>query len=221
MSREKDTLWYLKRLNLFAGLTKKELAYVESCLVNKRLEKNSVFEIEAENRIYLIKSGLVELSTLLDDGKKVIVDLLEAGSLFGTVPEQKRFYYEARVRETAVICYMPTNDFFELVSRYPQASQRLLRHFYGRLASQQERISSLASESVGERLMRVLQLIMGRENKRVRVNLTQEELAQMVGASRQTVSSMLKQLQRDGVVVKRGGGYEIVGKLTDKEVEES
>jgi CRP/FNR family transcriptional regulator, cyclic AMP receptor protein len=107
-------------------------------------------------------------------------------------------------RQRFVTCLPMTSSLWS--AAILMASQKLLVHLHRQLSRQQERISSLATESVLDRLIRILRMLPFNP-KIEKINLTHEELAQMVGTSRQTVSTMLKNLQDKGLVTKKDGQY--------------
>ena len=107
-----------------------------------------------------------------------------------------------------MICSIPMNEFFEVISQFPKLAERFMLVLYKNSLRHQEQISSLATESVQDRLLRVLRTLDLRIKDK-QINFTHEDLAQMIGASRQTVSTLLSMLQKKGVVTKKGKNYTV------------
>ena len=212
MDAQKGTVWYLKQINLFSDLSEEDLNIVSKCFVNKPYKKNAELAVSTKDgTLFVVKEGLVELYAISRDGKKIIVDLLGSGSIFGNLMASDEFDFNVKVRKPSIICSTSIDDFFSLVSKYPDAAEKLLRTLYRDITKQQERITSLASETVVQRLLRLLGIMSLREMvQKHKVRVTHEELAQMVGTSRQTVTSLLSSLEKKGRVRKVDGQYQLV-----------
>jgi CRP-like cAMP-binding protein len=208
---EDITMWYLKQIDLFKGLNAKQLEYVSSCFRNKKFTKDTELQsLHQADTIFLLKKGVIELYAISEDGKKIIIDILGAGSVFGNLPESDSFEFSARVKKDCVICKMSSMKFFAMISKYPDVSEKLLKLLYSNVLVQKERISSLAVETVSERLVRLLKTLTTNIFPQHNVTFTHEELAQMIGTSRQTVTSLINALVKDGRVDKKGRQYRLV-----------
>ncbi|PIR59170.1 MAG: hypothetical protein COU69_02170 [Candidatus Pacebacteria bacterium CG10_big_fil_rev_8_21_14_0_10_56_10] len=204
-------LWYLKQIDLFKGLPEAELKYVSSCFRSKKYDKDTELpDVHDEDSVFLVKYGVVELYALTEDGRKIIIEILGDGSVFGNLPDSENIAYFARVKKNALVCRMMTEEFFKLVSKYPSVSEKLLRSMYSSISIQKERISSLAAESVPERLRRLLRMISTQLLAEQNVSFTHEELAQMIGTSRQTVTTLINSLVKEGKLTKQGRQYRLV-----------
>lgn len=205
-----QTTWYLQQIGLFKGLTSDDLHHISSCFHDRSYLKGSnVKGLEKPETIFLLKKGVIELYTISEEGKKVIIDVLGVGSIFGNHPHNDDFELYARVKRPCLICQTKTKDFFEMVSKYPQVSVRLLHALHQNIVSKKEQISSLAAESVEQRFLRLIKMISGRFKKE-QIVFTHEELAQMIGTSRQTVSSLISTLVKEGKLEKKDRKYELV-----------
>ena len=81
--------WYFKQLDIFSDLSPQELKQVSDCFFHRRFKKNQIVpDVHQSDTIYLVKEGIVELSSITQDGKKAIIDILTPGSFFGNLPKR-------------------------------------------------------------------------------------------------------------------------------------
>jgi len=200
-----DKIWYIQQLDLFKGLDKRTLHSIESLFFMKEYCKREViFEPGDKNKVFIVKTGRVELYHLSSSGKKTIIEILAPGSIFGdlgTFVEQDLFV-EATV--DSYVCSMVKNKFFSLVSRYPNLAEKLMKNLFNRLLHIENRMSSLAADNALQRLVKLL-LSLGRGTSDIAVisdKFTHEELAQMLGISRQTVTTLINMLARKGLITR-------------------
>src|SRR6266851_8368687 len=78
-----DKLWYLRRLNLFEGMTDEEIEQVSNELRIRHCGPRQPVLMPGSDRVYLLKEGRIRLYHLLDDGKEVTTAVLRPGQLFG------------------------------------------------------------------------------------------------------------------------------------------
>lgn len=77
-------IWYIQQLDLFKNLAKEKIEYIESLFAMKEYDKREViFEPGDKDKVFIVKTGLVELYQLSPSGKKVIIEQLLPGSFFG------------------------------------------------------------------------------------------------------------------------------------------
>jgi len=167
-------------------------------------------QINCEN-IYILQKGSVNVYFVLD-GKKIIVDMLKPGDIFGDVMgigarsklcEDSPFL---EAREDSVICVSVSSDFYRVLQRYPALSLQVLQNVASRLARAERKIQDLALRTVGERIVRELSRLAEIEGEnnlkfyRLDGTITHEQLAMMVGATRETVTKALTLLRSRGIV---------------------
>ena len=211
MSPSSIKLWYLKQIDLFSELDHKDLEYISSCFTDKNYDNAIIISpTGSHKKLYMVKNGLGEISAINEDGKKIIIDMLGSGSFFGNLFADNDLEFLATTKKPSLICTMSPDEFFQLVSKYPQVSEKLMRTLYSQLLSQKQRISSLASESVSQRLVRLIKNFSQDNATSEQPAFTHEELAQMIGTSRQTVTTVLNDLVKQGVVGKTHGKYQLI-----------
>jgi len=174
-------------------------------------------QINCEN-IYILQKGSVNVYFVLD-GKKIIVDTLKSGDIFGDVMgngARSKVCDDApflEAREDSVMCVSISSDFYRVLQRHPSLSLQVLQNVGSRLARAERKIQDLALRTVGERIVRELSRlaeIEGENNMRyyrLDGTITHEQLAMMVGATRETVTKALTLLRSRGIIEMKKDHY--------------
>lgn len=77
-------IWYLQQLDLFKGLPTEKMKTIDELFFMKEYcQGETIFEPGETDRVYIVKTGKVEIYKITEDGKKFIIDILKKGSLFG------------------------------------------------------------------------------------------------------------------------------------------
>jgi CRP/FNR family transcriptional regulator len=205
MSRK---LWYIQQLDLFKGLTRDKLKRVESFFFMHTYGKREViFEPGDKNKVFIVKTGQVELYHLSPEGKKVIIERLLPGSVFGDLGTEGETELFVEATTDSFVCSLNKDKFFALISQYPELSEKLMKQLFQRLMQVEKRMSSVASDSAVQRIVKLL-LNLGKKKAddymEVSDRFTHEELAQMLGISRQTVTTLINQLEKNGLIQRNG-----------------
>lgn len=199
-----NKLWYIEQIDLFKGLAKDNLIQIESLFFMKQYCKREViFEPGDKDKVFIVKTGQVELYKLNVQGKKIIIERLLPGSIFGDLGTGAQVETFVEATTDSYVCSLNKDKFFTLVSQYPDLSEKLMKQLFNRLLLVEKRMSSVAADSAFQRFVKLL-LSLGKEksedNMEVSDKFTHEELAQMLGISRQTVTTLMNQLEKKGLI---------------------
>lgn len=197
-------LWYIQQLDLFRELTKDKLKQIESLILMKEYCKREViFEPGDKDKVFIVKTGQVELYQLSPTGKKAIIERLLPGSIFGDLGTEGENELFVEATTDSYVCSLQKDKFFTLVSQYPELSEKLMKQLFHRLLQVEKRMSSVATDSAFQRFVKLL-LSLGKKKSNdymeVSEKFTHEELAQMLGISRQTVTTIINQLEKKGLI---------------------
>jgi CRP/FNR family transcriptional regulator len=152
-----EKLWYIQQLDLFKGLAKDKLHKIESLFAMKEYGRREViFEPGDKDKVFLVKTGQVELYQLTASGKKTIIERLRPGSLFGDLGSEgsAEIFVEATV--DSYVCSLEKNNFFTLIAQYPDLSEKLMKQLFHRLTQVERRMSSVASDTAYQRIVKLL-----------------------------------------------------------------
>jgi len=170
-------------------------------------------EGNAAHGVYVLSSGRAKISISSADGKKIIIRIAKGGDILGLYAglTGRPFEATAEMLESGRVDFISRQDLLNLISRQNGYGLDLLEVFSRQFSELVDHTRMLAlSESALEKLAHLIAR-WGRdfgehtsEGVRIRVLLTQEEIAQVIGASRETVTRLFSSLKRDGIVhVKR------------------
>lgn len=200
--------WYIKRVNLFAGLSHQELEQIAamSRMVNKPKGEFIYLPGDPATSVYVLKEGRVKISLLSESGKEIGIDIIEPGEVFGElalVDDSPRKSL-AQALEDVLLCIFDKRDFEMMLQSRPQLAVRVAKFIGWRRRRLEKKLVDLLYKDVTTRIAELL-LEFAREQGRadrseVLIPLTHQDIADLVGASRQTTTSVLNDLERLGVI---------------------
>ena len=215
--QHKDVLAYLRAIPLFAHVTEPDLDAIASHLIERRFPKDTVVVEEglAGDYMYVIGEGRVKVSKASDDGREKIMDFLEAGDFFGEMSLFDQAPRSATVRtlEPSKLMALSRVAFLDLLTRSASLALAVIMVLTQRLRDADEQASSLSFHRVDARVRGLFQRIARPDESDETVlrtpPLTHQQIADMVGTSRETVTRAIKQLKTEGWLEQEGKRYAI------------
>jgi CRP/FNR family cyclic AMP-dependent transcriptional regulator len=209
----------LKNIPLFSVLADEELDAISRLAVTRNYPKNSVIINEGDHTdsLYVILSGKVKIFLTDDQQKEVIVAIQREGDYFGELALLDEAPRSASVMtmEPCSLLIVSRGAFERHLANDPKLAISLMRGLAARLRATTENVKSLALLDVYGRIARTL-LQFAKEQDGHHViddRLTHQDLANMVGASREMVSRIMKDLARGGYIKTEGKRITIKEKL--------
>jgi CRP/FNR family transcriptional regulator/CRP/FNR family cyclic AMP-dependent transcriptional regulator len=203
-------LQLLHKVPLFSGLSDKALERLASATSRKSYTKDTpvVEENELGDSLYMILTGKVKVTNIGPDGKEVILSVLSTGEFFGEMSllDQEPRSANVVTMEKTEMMLLRRKEFLNLLETNQEILSKLLGVLSGRLRHANAQIRSLALLDVLGRIARLLLDTARKEGRRlldgstVFRRPTHQEIASMVGTSRETVSRMIGDLSRDGFI---------------------
>jgi len=202
-----DKAWYLKKINLFKGMTEDEMQHLSRITFMRDYAKKEViyFPGDKGDQVYLLKKGRVKISKISEEGKEITLVVLEPGEIFGEMAllgDSKRQTI-AEVVEDVHLCIISRRDFEELIARRPDLSMKITKLIGLRVRALESKIEDLAFRDVSSRLANLLLKLAEKHGKvqdngiRINVKLTHYELGTLIGATRETTTMTLNEFKRD------------------------
>lgn len=191
---------------LLRGLTFDELSEVFRAVRHRQVRAGTTFHNPADGAevLYLVKRGRVRLYRLTPTGRKIILTDLKAPAAFGSMAllgqGMDRDFAEAT--DDSLVCTVSRGELERLLRRRPDVALRLLEMMGRRLWEIERRVVDMAAPTAEQRLAAILQRLADPKTGGIS-GLTQEELAEMSGAVRQTVARILGRWRQRGVVAVR------------------
>ncbi len=215
--RRKERENFLSQVPLFAQLD--EIDFEETCasLIERRYPRGTVLMEEGMpgDFMYVVWDGRVKVTQASSDGRERILDLRETGDFFGETA-----LIEDSPQLTSVITLEPTRllalsrtTFLDLLSRSSELSLVVMRTLIARLRQANAQANSLCFEDVSERTSSLLERLARQGSAESTVletpPLTHQQIADMIGTSRETVTRSISQLKRRQSLSQVGKRYRI------------
>lgn len=206
-----DKLWYLKRLNLFDGMTEAEVEQVSRELRMRHCAARQPVLSSGSDHVYLVKEGRVRLFHQLKDGHEVTTAMLRPGQLFGlgALFGGDESATNAEAVEPSLICEAGAQDFLAMLARHPLLMAKVVMVMARQIFQLEQAIETIASQTVPSRLAALLlsmdsEAANGSRTERPLPGVSQEEMAKSISSSRESVSRILARWQREGLIGRQG-----------------
>jgi len=210
--RSKDSmserLWFLKRCDLFQRLGQEQLAALEArCRVRKIPRATPVYlPSDQADGVLLLAEGRVKIGSITPDGKQSILAFIEPGELFGELSllgsQQREEYAETLEKSTVIL--IPGKEMRQLLAENLEVSLGVTKLIGLRRQRIERRLKYLLFRSSRERLVHLLLELAERYGQSVpggvqlRIKLSHQDLANIIGSTRETVTVVLGELQAEG-----------------------
>ena len=205
---------HLRNVPIFTDLSDSDLNRIASKMVSRDYEKGQMILLEESTgeTFLIIRSGTVKVTRLSDDGREVILALLGESDFFGEMSLLDGEGRSANIvaNEDAEVMTLSRRDFLECLETYPKIAISLLEELAVRLRKSDQQIESLSLSDSEQRIGITLIRLAEERGTIKRGDVTvqnlpyQQDIANMAGTSRETVSRTLKLLE-DKKLVKRNG----------------
>jgi CRP/FNR family transcriptional regulator len=204
----------LRSERFFCDLPKTALAAFEKIKYSSAAPPGAVLFVEgqAPRCMYVVCRGRVKLSTTSRDGKTLILRIAEPGEVLGlhATVSGKPYELTAEALQASQLNFVKRDDFLHFLEQHGDACLRAAQHLSQNCQSAYEMIRSLGlSHSVTEKMARLLlewseQGENTKDGVRIKIALTHEEIAQLVGTSRETVTRVLSDFRKQQIAQLRG-----------------
>ena len=152
--------------------------------------------------VYILRKGTAAVSVCSSEGRVIILRLAHAGEVLGLNCVLCNSFYDTTVKTLAPCCidFMSRAELIEFSEKSQAGANALLRLLSRELTQLTERTRSLLLPQMASARLANLLLECSRESTRIEKVFTQEEIAQMIGSSRETVTRLLTALRRRNII---------------------
>ena len=209
----------LRREGFFCQLADTGLRGFESLKVTKAYPKGTMLFVEGQpsNGVYMLCKGKVKLSTCSEDGKMIILEIADAGAVLGLSAAVNGSDYEttAEVVESCQVNYVKTSDLLRLLKSNPEACLNAARQLSRNYQTAYRQVCSLGmSFSATDKLAKLFLDWTGNGSGvdgrvHLKNSFTHEEMAEMIGTSRETVTRALKYFRQQDLITLKGSNLVI------------
>ena len=213
---------FLKLIPLFSSLTDEELEAILRLSFKLKYPKKKIVFIENEegDKLYIILRGSVKVTKISKSGEEIILAILHKGDFFGDMSLLDGKPRSATVIsiEDSELMLINRRNFEKVVEKYPTIAFKLLNELTSRLRKADELIGNLAFMDVTGRIAGILLKLAEEHGQQtddgilIKSRPTHQAIANMVGASRETVTRVFKQLEDKKYIMMSGKDVTICDK---------
>jgi CRP/FNR family cyclic AMP-dependent transcriptional regulator len=211
----------LKTFPLFQGLTDEVLAMVAHCAMMRRFPRGQAVVLagDCSDFVYFVLTGSLKVVVSDEEGREVILSILGQGELFGEMA-----IFGEQPRSASVVAVTPSDlvmiskqDFRQIMKDNFEVAWRIMCNLAERLRNADRKIESLALMDVYGRVARLLlEMAEERDGEMVVVRkISKQDIAKMIGASREMVSRVMKDLSVQGLIEESERGIVLRERLND------
>jgi CRP-like cAMP-binding protein len=206
----------LRAIPLFQNLGDEGLHEIADLLIERKFPKNAtIFEEGVPgDYMYLIQNGQVKVTKVSEDGREKILAIHSEGDFFGEMALVEREPRSASIKtmRPCVLLALSRNDFLSLLRQNPDISLELIRVLSQRLRDANGQVRALLFERVEGRARGVLRRLArdaqpDAEGRAPTPTVTHQQLADLVGTSRETITRVVKELKDSGWLRQEGKRY--------------
>lgn len=208
-----EKFWYLKNCSLFESLSDDHVRRLESRAKSRSFKRGALVYVPSDlgDCVLLLISGRVKIFHNTQDGKQAVLAIIDPGELFGelaiaTFEDGLREEY-AETMEPSTIVLIPTEDIKRLAADHPSLSIGITKLMGLSRRRVERRLKSLLFRSNRERLVHLLFDLAEKYGKYTKdggislgIHLSHQELANIIGSTRETVTLVLGELQAEGTI---------------------
>jgi CRP-like cAMP-binding protein len=205
-----STTWYLKRINIFAELEDSVLAELGHKTRMVQFNKGEYLYMPGDpsNAVFFLKEGRVKIIHLLEDGKEFTLAILEPGEVFGELALAGEYTREsaALAMGEVLVCTVDGAFFERFLNKRPDLSYKLTKIIGFRRREIEIRLADLAFKGVPSRIARLLLRLAEQygtadnNGLKLKIRLGHQDIANLIGASRETVTLTLNRLRKEGIL---------------------
>lgn len=206
-SRMADSFWYIKNCNLFSQLSAADISELESQSRMRKLKRGEAVYLPQDQAdgVILVAQGRVKICHATPDGKQSILGFIDSGEIFGELSllgtERRDEYVETTEKTTLVL--LPKPALRVVIRKYPEIVLGVTKLIGSRRQRVEKRLRNLLFRSNRERVIHLLLELcekygqMTEDGIALNIRLSHQEMACIIGSTRETVTVVLGQLQKE------------------------
>ncbi|HKG46605.1 MAG TPA: Crp/Fnr family transcriptional regulator [Pyrinomonadaceae bacterium] len=214
---------HVQRVQLFSGLEQSETTEIAAAACNLRKRRGEFVYMPGDqsDSVYVLRKGRIKLSVLSESGKEIAIDIIQPGEMFGEfalVDESVRSNMTQALDDAAILVF-DKHDFVNLLKNQSTLALNYIRMVGDRRRRMEKKLSDITSKEVPARVCELLHELSANTSPAGEVHqnlipLTHQDVASLIGASRQTTTSVLNDLMRSGYI-ELGRGWVRIKSLKD------
>ena len=205
-----ESFWYIKKCDLFSQVSGDVIAWLESHARVRRMKRGEPIYLPSQSAdgVMLVASGRVKICHTTPDGKQSIIDFVDEGEVFGELALldfQQRDEYAETTEKTTIIL-IPKRELQAMIRKYPRIVLGVTKLIGMRRQKVERRLKNLLFRSNRERVIHLLLELSEKYGETLpngiglKIRLSHQEMAGVIGSTRETVTVVLGQLQADNLI---------------------
>jgi CRP/FNR family cyclic AMP-dependent transcriptional regulator len=207
---------FLRKIDVFKNLPKKSVQLLDKRVVKKDYKKGEqiISEYEEAKGVFFVLSGIVKLTKQDEQGNEIIVCIKKKGEIFAEAclfnHKAKCYPATARMIQAGTIYFLNTDDLEAELIKSPELAVQMIRYMSEQLRDMTSILRDVALLDVYAKTIKTLERLAGRFGSKVsnrmhiEIPLTVQEIASLVGTSRESISRVLSRLKKDEVIKVQG-----------------
>lgn len=205
-----STIENFSQIPPFSDLNQDEFDHVQAITMKRAYQKKEFVFMEGEQKeaVFFIQSGAVKTFKVDKNGNEQIINLLHDGEMFPHIGffDESPYPATAEVIQDTELLVIPIRDFEELMLKHPQIAVKMLKIMSEKISTLTERIQTFISQDVHYRVVFTLirlALESGKQKSNkifITIPITNQDFANMIGSSRETVNRILNQLKKENLI---------------------
>jgi CRP-like cAMP-binding protein len=203
--------WYLRDHKLFSTLSMSQIKQLCIIVGYKTAKKGDVIYFSSSDvpRIFLLKKGNIKIVEIDEDGNETIKDIIQKGDLFGELTlenDKNSNEYAKALTDEVAICSFLMSDFENLMLQNPNLALTYTKFVGFKMRRIENNYSNLISKDAKTRLFTFIKEWAEKEGNKdgnkvtIENYLTQADIAQIIGTSRQTATQLLKEMEENQLI---------------------
>ncbi len=204
-------LLLIRGFDIFAHITDEE--YNELDLVHNFIEAADgeyiYFPFQNNDKLYFTKTGFIKLGYIDEQGNEIIKEVIQKGEIFGQLTLEKdnaQDEFARAYKSNVSLCAFTMEDFLHLLQRKPDMAIAFSFHLGSKLRKVENRLLNILNKDVKSRVVQLL-LQLAADHHSIKENtaviekfLTHDDIAKLIGSSRQTVTTTLNQFEKQKLI---------------------
>ena len=204
-----SSLSFIGPLQLLNGISQQAVHDFNTMVrTTKRRRGEWIFVLgDSADSIYLVREGRIKITALVEGGHEVLHEIVGPGEIFGDTSALLHMprTTSAQALEASLLCEIRRTAFETLLSTYPELLFQLLKSVGLRLKQAEAQLVNVVCNDISHRVRKTLFDLMVKESgpmldRPIKIKITQQDLANLIGASRQKTWQTLKELEDSGVL---------------------
>ena len=207
-----EQLLLIRNYNLWSELTDEDYEdlNVAHNFIEARKGSYIYFDSYYLNKLYFLKKGNIRIGYIDDEGKEVIREIIRKGEVFGQITLERNNLngeFAQAYRTDVSLCAFGIEDFEKLLRKKPQLALRFSKQVGHKLLRLENRLLNLLNKDVKTRILHFFLVLAQQDSQAVESDrldienfLTHEDIAHLIGSSRQTVTTLINELELEGQI---------------------